>query len=401
MSREFGGFVQEEDAVMGEVDLAGPQGSVADHAGGRHGVVGRAKRAMRDDVGIGAEQAGGGVDAGDLEGFVRGHRGQNRGEALGQHRFAAAWRPHEKDVVGTGGRDFQRAPSEGLSADVGEIDGVDPFSRWGWLSRRDVDFAAQPRDKLGQVVKAADVDAAGEGGLRCDGRRQQDRASEASAEHGDTQCAANWAQLPGKGEFADRQGAGQPLGRHEVGGREDAKGEREVQPGALLADVGGREIHDDALSGKLEASALNRGPYAFGALFDGVRREPDNRQPWQPPKQVDFDLDGGGVGSLKRCTPDCDGHGDLVSAPAESIWRAKVADGAIAALPAGSWPTHPTGRFGAAPSAVDFLPGCAEPVPFRFFRVSEGSDGRRRQSRGRPALVSGGHSNGVDVFLSG
>ncbi len=55
------------------------------------------------------------------------------------------------------------------------------------------------------------------------------------------------------------------------------QGHGQIESGAFLADVGGREVNCDALAmGKLKAAVAQRGFDALAAFFHGVIRQPDN-----------------------------------------------------------------------------------------------------------------------------
>jgi hypothetical protein len=77
---ELGEFVEEEDAAVGEGDLAGAGNCpTTDDGGGARGVVRRADGACGDEALAGGEHSGGGIDAGDLDGFVGGERREHCG----------------------------------------------------------------------------------------------------------------------------------------------------------------------------------------------------------------------------------------------------------------------------------------------------------------------------------
>jgi hypothetical protein len=64
----------------------------------RYGVVGGAERPGGDERGAPPGEAGDAVAAGGLEGLGQGHRGEDRRQASGQHRFPRPGRPQEQDV---------------------------------------------------------------------------------------------------------------------------------------------------------------------------------------------------------------------------------------------------------------------------------------------------------------
>jgi hypothetical protein len=78
--------------VVDEANLAGTRdGAAADEAGVGNGVVGGAEGAGRDQRLVGGEEAGDGVNLGDLRGFLEGERRQDGDDPLRQHRLRGAW----------------------------------------------------------------------------------------------------------------------------------------------------------------------------------------------------------------------------------------------------------------------------------------------------------------------
>ena len=115
---EFGDFVEEEDAEVGERDFAWFGFSAAANDGdGGGGVVWGAERASGDDL-IGF--AGEGVNFGDGD-LLFGRGGREKiGGGASKEGFAGAWRTGNEDVVMTGDSNGESAFSERLTADMVE-----------------------------------------------------------------------------------------------------------------------------------------------------------------------------------------------------------------------------------------------------------------------------------------
>lgn len=80
---------------MGQRDLAGAGiGSAAGHTHGGDAVVGGAEGAAGDEGVAGIGQPQHRMDLSDLQGLLPGQAGEDGGQALGQHGFAGARRPH-------------------------------------------------------------------------------------------------------------------------------------------------------------------------------------------------------------------------------------------------------------------------------------------------------------------
>ena len=123
VSREFGQFVEEKAAVVGEADLAGTRDRAApDECGGRNGVVRGTKGARVDERTIGGEQTGDRVEFGRRKRFFDGHRREDRGETPCHHRFTASRRTEQDQVMSARGRDFEGAFDGSVPFDVLEIE---------------------------------------------------------------------------------------------------------------------------------------------------------------------------------------------------------------------------------------------------------------------------------------
>ena len=100
VAAELGQFIQEEHAIVGQRHLARHRYvAAADQPRIRDGMVGRAKRAGRDQRRAVAGEAGDAVDTRGLNGLGEGHRRQDGGESACQHRLARPWRTKEEDVM--------------------------------------------------------------------------------------------------------------------------------------------------------------------------------------------------------------------------------------------------------------------------------------------------------------
>jgi hypothetical protein len=123
VAREFGEFIEEEQAVMGERDFTGTwDDASADEASVRDRVMGRAKGPLGNESGRGVEDSGDGVYLGGLERFFKGERSKNGRQALGEHCLAGARRADHEDVVTSGSSNLECALGGLLAADIFEVD---------------------------------------------------------------------------------------------------------------------------------------------------------------------------------------------------------------------------------------------------------------------------------------
>src|SRR5690606_11980718 len=82
-------------------------------------------------------------------------------------------------------------------------------------------------------------------------------------------------------------------------GREDAEGHRQVEGGAFLAQVGGREVDGDAPAGRLVTRVLEGREHAFARLLDGRVGKPHQTEARQSEGDVDLDGDGHRLDALE------------------------------------------------------------------------------------------------------
>ena len=207
---EFGQFVEEQHAAMGEGDLAGPRLRTAAHQGYRRGgVMGRAERPrapLRGDETLVAD----GGDGRGLQGFGFGHGGEDGGQAAGEHGLAGAGRTDHQQVVTARGGDLQRAFGVVLAAYFGEITIVVGGRRRGAGSMGiNVFRAAQVFADFQKMGCAQDGGVAHQGGLVGIDLGQQQAASGVAAMQRGDECAADAAQFAGEGQFTDEFVVGQ------------------------------------------------------------------------------------------------------------------------------------------------------------------------------------------------
>ena len=130
--RELRQLVEEEHAVVGEADLAGPDAqTAADQCRHRGRMMRRAERPAIAERAAG-QFTGDRLDHRDIEQFARIERRQDRGQPRREHRFAGAGRADHQQIVAAGRRDFEGAARDLLAADlaqVGQAGGIGAASR--------------------------------------------------------------------------------------------------------------------------------------------------------------------------------------------------------------------------------------------------------------------------------
>jgi hypothetical protein len=115
---------------------------------------------------------------------------------------------------------------------------------------------------------------------------------------------------PVERELADRRVPAQRLGRQLPRRREHRQGDRQIEPRALLTQLGGRKVDRDPPHRPLELGRRDPGANAFLRLLAGAIGEADDRERRHTELQVGLDLDAAGVEPYKRVR---DGAGEHTS----------------------------------------------------------------------------------------
>ena len=124
VARKLRQLVKKEQAVMSQRDLAGAgNDTAADQTCIGDCVVGRAERPLSDEALGGVEYASDGVNLGGFQSLFKGERGEDGGQALGQHGLAGAGRADHENVMAAGGGYFEGALGRLLAAHILEVDG--------------------------------------------------------------------------------------------------------------------------------------------------------------------------------------------------------------------------------------------------------------------------------------
>ena len=196
--------------------------------------------------------------------------------------------------MAAGGRDGQRADDVDVAVDVGEV-GVRPGRRErreARLGRWRPVTAAQDLGDLGERARPDDVEPVDE--RRLGGTLARDDEPLEPLAHGalgDGEDAAAGPQLSAERELTEDREALERAGGDLAARRQDAGGDREVEPGPRLAQVRGREVDGEASRGELEARVEDRRVDALARLTDGAVAEPDDREVRQAGADVDLDGD--------------------------------------------------------------------------------------------------------------
>ena len=275
-ARELRQLVEEEDAVVGEADLAGLRAAAAaDDRRHRGGVVRGAEGAGAGDAAL-VEEAGEGVDHRGLERLGGLERRQDAGKARGEHRLAAAGRADHQQVVAAGGGDLERALGLLLALDLGEVLVGRGVRHGAGLGGRERGAAGEVVDEGEERLRRDHLDGADPGRLGAAGRRGRSRPQSASAAASAAGSAPiTGMSVPSRESSPSATWAATSSRGQDLHGGEERERDRQVEVRAFLGEVGGREVDGDALGGEREAHGGHRRADPLLGLGDRLVGEAD------------------------------------------------------------------------------------------------------------------------------
>ena len=275
-------------------------------------MVRRAKRTRADQRRT-TEQPGDGVHHGRLQRLVEGERGQDAAEPLGQHRLARAGRTDEQQVVPARCRDLQRPPRHLLAAHVAEVGrgcGCARGGAWNGGDRRSGGrLAAEEGDQIPEVARRLNLAPAHRRRLAgVLGRNDQPPHLLSARPGGDRQDPAHRTQRSVERQLAHEQRARQCRRVDDARRAEHPDGDGDVIRGAVLAEIGGRQVDGDPARRQLEAAVLQRAADPDAPLAHPGVRQPDDVAAGEADRHVDLDVDRSGFDSHHGCGGDTREH---------------------------------------------------------------------------------------------
>ena len=251
----------------------------------------RAERPPRDQRPLGRQHARDGVDPHHLERLARLERRQDPRQPPAEHRLARTRRAGEQQVVSSGSRELERPARPLLAADVREVRRLRLGDLVGRLCRRRLSsprrYATASRRCRTGIASTPPSSAS-----QADSGAQRIRSSpERRAPSATANAPRDGPHTPVERELADSRMLGQARGGHLQRGRQHREGDREVEPGAFLAQAGGREVDRDPLQRPLELRGADPAANAVLRLGAGAVGEPDDRKAGQAAVDVRLDLD--------------------------------------------------------------------------------------------------------------
>jgi hypothetical protein len=227
-----------------------------------------------------------------LERLVVREARQDRGQAPREHRLAGPRRPDQQEVVTPRRGDLERATRLLLSTHLGEVDARRRRFRCRRVDVGRVPGAPEEPDDLGERRGRHHAQPLDLRGLGRVGRGDHD-ARELVPGRGDRNGdhARGGQDLALERQLAEERNAGERANRDLRGGREHGDGDREVQPGPVLAEVPGRQVHHHAPQRPLAAGVLHGGPDPFSGILHGRAGHPGDRERREPAPDEGLDRD--------------------------------------------------------------------------------------------------------------
>ena len=299
---KLGQLVEQENAAVGERDLARARPrSASDHGRSRRTVMRRPKRRHGDEGTLGWQEPAHRMDASHLERLRPPERWEDSGEPPGEHRLPRPGRTGQKKVVISRGRDLERATSPFLAAHVREIGNGALLERIGKkrVERRSIDLTSEICDDLAEMANGDGLHS-GERDLGSRfGSADDPLQPRSPGSFCDRERSGHRPHATVQRELTDRGVLGEPLGRDLPCRGEDCQRDRQIEPRSLLPQRRGREIDGDpAVQRPVERCGDDAASHAVLRLLAGPIGEPDDREPGNAELEMRLDL------HLPRLEPD-------------------------------------------------------------------------------------------------
>ncbi len=209
----------------------------------------------------------------------------------------------------TRGGDLQRALGALLPLDVAQV---------GQRARRLAHRRPRPRQHLRALEMIGELDqrarrdhvqvGRGPGRLRAAGGGADQPEVQRARRHGGRQHAGDRRQAAIERQFAQHHVLAEHVGGYGADRRHDAERDRQVVVAALLGEVGGREIDDDALGRHRQAGGEQRRAHPLLGLGHRLVAEPDDGEEHVARGDLHLDIDRPGLDALERDRRDTHYH---------------------------------------------------------------------------------------------
>ena len=269
---EFGQLVEEEDAEVGEADLARAHAKAAtDQSGHRGAMVRRSERTSAHHLAA-LELSSHRRDHRDFERLGRLKRRQDPGQAGREKRLPCARRSAHQQIVPARGRDLERALGDFLSLHLLEVRPTDRQLCFTRHRRREHRCPLEMREQREQVGRGDDFDVPGPGSFgplsnRADQPLVVRRSMQRREQH-----ARRRRDPPIELELADDDIVGKRLRIRSTDRGEQGKRDRQIEMRTLLGQIRRRKVHRDPLGRQRQTDGSECGVHTLTALGNRLVR---------------------------------------------------------------------------------------------------------------------------------
>ncbi len=246
------------------------------------------------------QKTGDGKDLCCLDGFREGKVGDDCHQPLREHGLPGAGGTDHQKVVPSGGGDLQRTFGLFLAADLAEIEGIVADSAKKFreidMDRGDLHPTAEKLHHLGEPFHRDHLDPFNQrrlGGVFP--RNDHPPDAEGPRFEGRGEGAVDPLHASVQRKFAEEEIVGEGIRGHKALGGQNRHGDREVEGGALLFDVCGRQVYGDMMAREGVTGVLDGGLDSVFALPNGHVGEADGRKQREAGGEIDLDGDGMGL----------------------------------------------------------------------------------------------------------
>ncbi len=302
---EFRQFVEEQDAMVAERNLAGPRlQPAADQCGHAGRMMRRAEGALAGYLAF-RQFTGKGGDHARLQHLARIHGRQDRGQALRQHGFARPGRAHHQQMMAAGRRHFERPLRSLLTLDVLQIrKPAHVLGEAGLRPRQDL-RALHMIEYLDDRLWAEDIDVIpGPGGFRAAGPGADEAEAPSIGGNRRGQCPGDGAQCAIEAHLADHDIAVEEILRQDAQRRKHGERDGEIIVAAFLGEVGRGEIDGEPLARQRQAHGKERRPDPLAAFHHRLVGEAHNIELDLARQELGLDIDRHSLDALegdRRC----------------------------------------------------------------------------------------------------
>jgi hypothetical protein len=215
----------------------------------------------------------------------------------------------------TGGCDLQCAASQRLPVHVREVSIVPRWMR----RRRSIAVRVDSRAKRRRIVQGRNRLIEGADGVQLQPfndrsfraiRTRQEQAIEALPARGGSnrKNPSGGVNAAVERQLAEQQHIVDMTSRQDTARRQYPEGNRQVERGACLADVGRRQVDRDAVFREFKPGISNRAADAIATFTDGGIRKADHREARKSERNVHFHIHGRGFDAEHRRRPHARKH---------------------------------------------------------------------------------------------